>query len=73
MPEAKRKVVSPLNPGEAKILKASIFDLNETAAKQCLYGIIQVLSFKNSLSISFFKEILDDSVKYCQVKKGVGQ
>lgn len=62
--------VSPLNPGEAKVLKALVFDLGENGAKQCLYGIIQVLSLKNNLSRAFFEEILDDSIKYNKLKNG---
>ena len=59
-----------LNPGEARALKARVYDLSEVAAKQALYGIIQILSFKVNMSRSMFEEVIDDSVKYSEVRKG---
>jgi hypothetical protein len=38
--------------------------------KQALYGIIQILSFKVNVSRSMFEEVIDDAVKYNQIKKG---
>jgi hypothetical protein len=58
------------NPGEAKLFKATVYDLSELAAKQALYGIIQVLSFKVNMSRSMFEDVMDDAVKYSKVKKG---
>jgi hypothetical protein len=57
-----------LNPGEAKVLKARVYDLSELASKQALYGIIQILSFKVNVSRSMFEEVIDDAVKYSEVK-----
>ena len=58
------------NSGEAKMFKAKVYDLSEFAAKQALYGIIQILSFKVNLSRSMFEEVIDDAVKYSEVRKG---
>lgn len=58
------------NPGEAKMFKARVYDLSELAAKQALYGIIQILSFKVNVSRSMFEDVIDDAVKYSEVKKG---
>lgn len=63
-------VVTKLKPGEAKILKARVYDLSELAAKQALYGIIQVLSLKVNVSRSIFEEVIDDAEKYSVIKKG---
>lgn len=57
-----------LNPGEAKTLKARVYDLSELAAKQALYGIVQVLSFKVNVSRSMFEEVIDDAEKYSKIK-----
>lgn len=57
-----------LNPGEAKALKARVYDLSELAAKQALYGFIQILSFKVNVSRSMFEEVIEDAVKYSEVK-----
>ena len=57
-----------LNPGEAKVLKAQVYDLSELAAKQALYGIIQILSFKVNMSRSMFEDVIDDAVKYNEEK-----
>ena len=62
----------PLNPGEAKTLKAAIFDLSEGAAKQALYGIVQILSFKPQLNRTHLEEIIDDARKLTQAKKTNG-
>lgn len=59
----------PLNPEQAKILKATIYDLSEQAAKQALYGIVQMLSIKINLSKNHFEEIIDDARKLTEVKK----
>lgn len=59
----------PMNPGEAKVLKATIYDLSELAAKQALYGIVQILSLKIHLNRYHFEEILDDARKLSEVKK----
>ena len=58
------------NPGEAKVFKAQVYDLTELAAKQALYGIIQILSFRVNVSRSMFEEVIDDAGKYSEVRKG---
>ena len=63
------KTLHPLNPGEAKVLKAAVYDLGELATKQALYGIIQVLSFKPRMSTDMLKEIVDDARKYSDLSK----
>jgi Flp pilus assembly pilin Flp len=60
MPQQKKQE-HPLNPGEAKTLKVTIERLNQTAAKQALYGIVNVLSTKATLHVKLFGEILDDA------------
>lgn len=62
--------VVPFNPGEAKMFKAQVYDLSELAVKQALYGIIQILSFKVNMSRTMFEEVIDDSVKYSEARKG---
>jgi len=64
-----RKTVHLLNPGEAKTLKAAVYDLSELAAKQALYGIVQVLSFNHKISREEFQEIIDDARKYSDLSK----
>ena len=64
-----RKTLHPLNPGEAKTLKAAIYDLAELAAKQALYGVVQLLSFKPRISREEFQEIIDDARKYSELGK----
>lgn len=63
-----RKQKTPLNPGESASLKAAVFDLSEIAAKQMLYGMIQLLSAKNSILVEHFRDCLDDARKYSQIK-----
>lgn len=70
MPKKKRFKIYSISEQESKIFKAMVFDLNETAAKQILFGIIQVLSKNNTMTASFFKEILDDASKYSSIKNG---
>ena len=65
---AKEKVF-PIYLDEARTLKALVFDLSETGAKQALWGMIQILSLKTSITQAQFIEILDDAGKYCQIKK----
>jgi hypothetical protein len=60
--------VKPLNPGESKNLKAQIFDLSESGAKQALYGLVQVLSCRPSVGRIMFESVIDDARKYCEVK-----
>lgn len=57
------------NEGEVKVLKDLIYDLNEMALRQALFGILTVLNFKKNISTNQVKEILDDSRKYSQIKK----
>jgi hypothetical protein len=70
MKDTPKVMVRPLNPGEAHTLKARAYDLSELAAKQALYGIIQVLSVKSNVSRRIFEEVIDDAEKYNNVKKG---
>ena len=64
-----RKQKTPLNPGESANLKAAVYDLTELAAKQMLYGMIQLLSSKSSILVEQFRDVLDDARKYAQTKK----
>ena len=64
-----REKVFPIYQDEARVLKAKVYDFSETAAKQALWGLIQILSFKTSITQTQFKEILDDAANYTQVKK----
>jgi hypothetical protein len=63
-----KKPRTPLNPVEARDVKAAVYDLSEAAVKQLLYGVIQILSLKNSVIKEQFLEILDDARKYNQIK-----
>lgn len=69
MVDVSKASIRPLNPGESKTLKTAVYDLSELAAKQTLYGVIQILSIKVHVPLSVFKEILDDARKYDEVKK----
>jgi len=63
----------PLNPGEAMVLKATIYDLSEIAAKQALYGIVQILTFRPQLHRKHLEEIVNDAKKLSGMKnKQVG-
>jgi len=64
-----RKTLHPLNPGEAKTLKATVYDLSPSARLQALYGIIQILSFKPRISREEYQEIIDDARKYSELEK----
>lgn len=59
----------PLNPVESKDVKAAVFELSEVAAKQLLYGMIQVLSLSSCIVKEQFLEILDDARKYGAILK----
>ena len=61
--------VFPIYPDEAKILKATVYDLSENAARQALFAMVQVLTFKTSITQVQFKEILDDAGKYSVLTK----
>ncbi|MBS3918899.1 MAG: hypothetical protein KG012_08430 [Deltaproteobacteria bacterium] len=65
----KGKKVFPIYTDEARNLKALVYDLSETGAKQALWGIIQILTIRTSITQAQFKEILDDAGKYSQIKK----
>ena len=64
-----RRKLFPIYPDEARILKAKVYDFSENAAKQALWEMITILSFKTAISLIQFKEILDDAGKYTQSKK----
>ena len=62
--------ISPFNTGEAGMLKDQVHDLSEGAAKQALYGIVNILSLRVNMPKSFFKELIVDATKYSNIKKG---
>ena len=64
-----REKVFPIYPDEAGILKATVYDLSETAARQALFAMVQVLTLKVSITQAQFKEILDDAGKYSVLTK----
>ena len=64
-----REKVFPIYPDEAKILKATVYDLSENAARQALFAMVQILTFKTSITQVQFKEILDDVGKYSVLTK----
>ena len=70
MKDTPKIFIGRFNPGEAKVLKARVYDLSGLAAKQALYGIIQILSFRVNMSRSMFEGVIEDSVKYNEVRKG---
>lgn len=57
-----------LLPAEAHNLKAIVHGLSELAAKQALYGLINVLSMRSRVTGSVFTDTLDDARKYTEVK-----
>jgi len=61
--------VFPVCSDEARILKAKVFDFSESAAKQALWGIIQIFTLKTSITMAQFKEMLNDASIYSQSKK----
>jgi len=62
----------PLNPGEARVLKATIERLNRIAAKQALVGIVNVLSTKLHLPLKLFYEIINDAWRLTQLTNNKG-
>ena len=64
-----REKTYPINAGEAKVLKAAIYDLSEGAAKQALYGIIQILELTPNVRRRVFEEIIADATKLSAAKK----
>lgn len=64
-----REKTYPINPGEAKLLKAAIYDLSEGAAKQALYGIVQILGLTPNMRRRVFEEIIADATKLTVAKK----
>lgn len=70
MKDTPKIFIGRFNPGEAKTLKAQVYDLSELAAKQALYKVIQILSFKVNVSRSMFEDVIDDAVKYNDLRKG---
>jgi Flp pilus assembly pilin Flp len=71
MPKPKKEE-HPLNPGEAKVLKATIERLNRLAAKQALLGVVNVLSSKAHLHVKLFEEIVDDAWRLAQLTNDKG-
>lgn len=64
-----REKVFPIWPDEARNLKALVYDLSEIGLKQALFGMIQILTLRTSITQAQFREILDDAGKYVQIKK----
>jgi len=62
----------PLNAGEAAVLKAAVYDLPPSARLQVLYGIIQTLSLKSTLTKNRFEDIIDDARKLTGATKTNG-
>jgi hypothetical protein len=62
--------VGYLDTEESRTLKARVYDLSELAAKQVLYGIIQIFTMKAKLSIPNFEEVIDDAGRYQKTKEG---
>ena len=58
-----------LTSEEAKALKARVYDLDEGAAKQALYGIIQIFTIKSRFVTGYFEELIDDAQKYSLQRK----
>jgi len=71
MPKPKKEE-HPLNPGEAKVLKATIERLNGLSARQALMGIVNVLSTRTHLSVGLFGEIIDDAWRLAQLTEQKG-
>lgn len=67
-----KKDEHPLNPGEARVLKATVERLNGLAARQALMGIINVLSTKARLPVALFKEVVDDAWRLSQLTADKG-
>jgi len=55
---------------ESRALKARVYDLSEAAAKQVLYGIIQIFTMKAKLGLPVFEEVIDDAGKYWIAMEG---
>jgi hypothetical protein len=55
---------------ESRALKARVYDLSELAAKQVLYGIIQIFTMKGKLALPVFEEVIDDAGKYGKAIQG---
>ena len=71
MPKPK-KTEHPLNPGEAKVLKATIERLNGLSARQALVAIVNVLSTRARLSVGLFSEVVDDAWRLAQLTNDKG-
>jgi hypothetical protein len=59
----------PINQGEVMFLKAAVHNLSEGAAKQALYGIIQVLTIAPHVRRPTFEEIIGDATKLTTAEK----
>lgn len=59
-------------PEDAKTLKAQIFDLSEKAAKQALFGMVQILEQHPSILMNVFKMIIEDAGTLTKVVKENG-
>lgn len=64
-----REKVFPIYPDEARTLKAMVYDFSEISLRQALWGMINILTLKTSITQAQFKEILEDANKYTQNKK----
>jgi hypothetical protein len=59
------------NLGECWAFKALVFDLSESAAKQALYGVVQVLGASPTVSGEKVKQILDDARVYNGIRERI--
>lgn len=58
-----------LNPGEAKVLKAIVCDMDDIAKHQALLGIIRHLEDYHVLNQVRLREIIDQAMKYNKILK----
>lgn len=71
MPKPKKEE-HPLNPGEAKALRATMGRLNGIGARQALLGVVNVLTTRANLPASLFGEIIDDAGRLTAVTNQKG-
>lgn len=57
---------------EAKIVKAQIFDMNERACKQALFGMVEILKQHPSILLQPFRLIIEEAAFLSRVQKENG-
>lgn len=57
---------------EGRILRAEIHDLSESAAKQALYGMVEILEQHPSVLLAVFREFMTDAWKMSEAQRGQG-